>query len=212
MRKRIWMLAAVLFVLTGCGAAADGTEIQAEEGIEESILQEEEKKIENDGKEAEIAEDEAAAAGDSDGMTGEFASFTAMDFEGNTVDQALIAGADLTVLNIWGTFCGPCIQEMPDLGELAEEYAGTGVQIVGIAVDVYDEEGIRTAQTIIDETGADYLHLLPTQELYDIYLSGVSAVPTTVLVDKNGTIVDTVVGSRSKDDWKTLIDEVKQGL
>ena len=145
-------------------------------------------------------------------LTGEFAEFTSVDFEGNTVDQNLIAEADLTVLNIWGTFCGPCIQEMPDLGELADEYAGTGVQIVGIPADVYDEEGLRTAQMIIEETGADYVHLLPTQELYDIYLDSVSVVPTTVLIDKNGTIVDTVVGARSKEEWKTLIDEVKQGL
>ena len=170
----------------------------------------------DDGMETASAQAETAAQKEADdgktGMTGEFAEFTSMDFEGNTVDQELIAGADLTVLNIWGTFCGPCIQEMPDLGELAEEYAGTGVQIVGIPVDVYDEEGIRTAQTIIDKTGADYVHLLPTQDLYDICLDGVSAVPTTVLIDKNGTVVDTVVGARSKEDWKTLIDEVKQGL
>lgn len=200
MKKWILVLAVILSTLIGCGTTVDNTEAQTEEdkGTDMQIAQEESDDVMTEDGETEL--------------TGEFAEFVSMDLEGTIVDQEVIAGADLTVLNIWGTFCGPCIQEMPDLGELADEYAGEGVQIIGIVMDVYDEKGIQTAQTIIEKTGADYLHLLPTQDLYDIYLNSVSAVPTTVLIDQNGVILDTIVGARSKEDWKLLIDEAKQGL
>lgn len=140
----------------------------------------------------------------------EFASFTSTDLDGNEVNQSIISEADLTMLNIWGTFCGPCINEMPDLGELADEYADKGVQIIGIPIDVYDEAGIGEAKDIIETTGADYLHLLPSEDLMTIYLNGVDAVPTTLFIDKTGTIIDTVIGSKSKSDWEKVIDEKLQ--
>lgn len=62
----------------------------------------------------------------------------------------------------------------------------------------------------MNETGADYLHLLPSDDLMTIYLDGVDAVPTTLFIDKSGTIIDTVIGSQSKSDWETMIDEKLQ--
>ena len=44
-----------------------------------------------------------------------------MDLDGETVTNDLFAEKDLTVLNVWGTFCGPCVAEMPELGDWAEE-------------------------------------------------------------------------------------------
>lgn len=59
----------------------------------------------------------------------------------------------------------------------------------------------------MQQTGANYTHLLPSDDLIQIKLRYVSAVPETVFVDKNGDIVDDpLVGSRSKDDWKSVID------
>ena len=66
-----------------------------------------------------------AADSGSGGEAGEsgdvnFSNFTAADLEGNAVDGSVMREAELTVLNIWATFCGPCIEEMPGLGELSE--------------------------------------------------------------------------------------------
>lgn len=167
-----------------------------------------------DGESAQMpnVEDQKAGGKDQAEMTGEFARFSSTDLDGNRIDQSVIAGADLTMLNIWGTYCGPCIREMPELGELAEEYADSGVQIIGVPVDVYNESGIATALEIIDKTGADYLHILATQDLYDIILNDVSAVPTTIFIDGNGTVLKTAVGAKSKDEWKTLIEDLRSGL
>ena len=143
---------------------------------------------------------------------GEFSSFTSYDLAGNEVTQEVFAEADLTVLNIWGTFCGPCIREMPDLGEIAEEYKDMGVQIIGLASDVYDESDIEKANEIIEKTNANYLHLLPTQDLYDIYLKNVMAIPETLFLDKDGYILDSITGARDKETWISLIDAALEDL
>ncbi|WP_310602344.1 TlpA family protein disulfide reductase [Anaerosporobacter sp.] len=143
---------------------------------------------------------------------GEFSSFVSYDLEGNEVTQDILADADLTVLNIWGTFCGPCIREMPELGEIAEEYTERGVQIIGLVSDVSDESGITKAKEIVEKTGANYLHILPTQDLYDCYLKDVMAVPETLFLDRNGNILDSIVGANDKATWISLIDAALENL
>ncbi len=148
-----------------------------------------------------------------------FGAFTAMDLQGNSVDQTVFSQKKLTMVNIWGTFCSPCIQEMPDLGELAREF-GDDFQIVGIVIDAADQNGNllkdikKEAEDIVSETGADYRHLLPSRSLLLSYLGGVQAVPETVFVDENGVQVGKAfVGARSKAEWKNeieaLLEQVK---
>ena len=82
--------------------------------------------------------------------------FTAQDLQGNGVNQEILAGKKLTMVNVWATFCGPCINEMPDLGALAQEYADKGVQIVGLLSDANASDGsvsasqVELAQEIVD--------------------------------------------------------------
>lgn len=52
---------------------------------------------------------------------GDKISFTATDFKGNPVTSEIFAKNKLTMVNIWGTFCGPCIREMPDLARINKE-------------------------------------------------------------------------------------------
>ncbi len=143
-----------------------------------------------------------------------FEDFTAEDLDGNPVDEAIFADYDLTMINLWGTFCGPCIQEMPELGEIAEEYEEKGFQIVGICTDAVDGDGqaltdtVASAKEIIEETGADYLHILPTGEIFTDLLPRVSAVPTTIFVDREGKQVGLAdMGAKDKDSWLAVIDE-----
>lgn len=146
--------------------------------------------------------------------TGVLAGFTAQDLEGNNVDDSIFDDYDVTMINVWGTFCGPCIQEMPDLGQLAEDYADEGLQIVGIVSDAtdyeggYPEETVELAKEIVEETGAGYLHLLPSQDLLDRVLSSIQVVPTTFFVDSEGNQLGGIVtGSKSYDDWTAILDQ-----
>ena len=147
-------------------------------------------------------------------QAGVLSSFSATDLEGNTVDQSIFADYDLTMVNVWATFCSPCINEMPDLGELAQEYADRKVQIIGLASDVLNtdgtisEEQVQTARDIVEQTGANYLHLLPSEDLYGV-LGQISAVPTTFFVDNEGAQVGSaIVSAQSKDKWTQTIDEM----
>ena len=63
------------------------------------------------------------------------------------------------------------------------------------------------ALSLVNETCADYTHLLMSEELYNWGLTEIQYVPTTFFVNSEGEILDSVVGSMSKEDWKTLIDE-----
>lgn len=143
-------------------------------------------------------------------------SFTAFDLDGISRDEQIFAGADLTMINIWATFCGPCLMEMPDLGELATEYEAKGVQIVGVVLDVpanddgtFAADMVKTARELVAETGANYLHLLPSADLVSAKLHEVSAVPETIFVDRAGNLVgEPYVGSRSKEEWAGILDSL----
>ena len=152
------------------------------------------------------------SASEDEVQTGVLSAFSTTDLEGNTLDQSILADYDLTMVNVWATFCGPCINEMPDLGELAAEYADKGVQIIGLVSDTMDSDGaisdsqVETAKEIVAETGADYRHLLPSDDLLGI-LSQIYAVHTTFFVDSEGVQVgDAIVTAQSKEKWIETID------
>lgn len=156
--------------------------------------------------------DSQSDAGQTTEQAGVLSSFSTTDLDGNTVDQSVLADYDLTMVNVWATFCRPCINEMPDLGELAQEYADENVQIIGLVSDVLNtdgtisEEQVQTARDIVEQTGADYLHLLPSADLFGV-LGQISAVPTTFFVDSEGEQVGyAVVSAQSKDKWVETID------
>lgn len=143
-----------------------------------------------------------------------FADFSALDIDGNAVNQTIFHDHKLTMVNIWATFCSPCIREMPDLAELNDDY-GKDFQVVGIVIDVTDANGNvvtykkASALDIIDTTNADYLHLLPSPSLNKAYLSKVQAVPETIFVDQEGNQIGEIyVGSKTKAEWKKIIDSL----
>ena len=143
---------------------------------------------------------------------GVLSDFTATDLNGNAVDPSIFSDYDLTMVNVWATYCGPCLKEMPDLGELAAEYEGKGVRIVGLVSDAMNADGsisadqVETAQAIVDSTQADYLHILPSEDLMGIVYQ-ITSVPTTFFVDSTGAQVGTAyIGAKSKEDWASIID------
>ena len=152
------------------------------------------------------------------GVTPLFGTFSATTLEGETVSEELFSGHKLTMVNIWATFCSPCINEMPSLGELDGEY-GEEFQVVGIIVDAADQNGNplsrqkADAEEIVSFTKADYLHLLPSPDLNRAYLHGVQSVPETVFLDENGCQVgQRYIGARSKAEWKAIIDSLLEEL
>lgn len=149
------------------------------------------------------AQDETPAQ---DGASAQPLTFEATDTEGNSVTSDIFARSKLTMVNVWATYCGPCLNEMPDLGQLAAEYEPEEFQIIGVISDVLEGEDQELAESLIQETGADYTHLLLNESLYYALLTDVTAVPTTFFLDGEGTVLDTVVGAMEKSDWEETIN------
>lgn len=147
-------------------------------------------------------------------QTGEavFGDFAAMDLDGNIVTEDVLKEKKITLINIWATFCGPCIREMPALARLSEEFSGE-MQVIGIVLDLTDAAGNtlpdkkEEALRIVGETGADYLHLVPSTALVEAYLKNVMSVPETLFVDENGCILgESFMGARSEGEWRSIIE------
>ncbi len=165
--------AAVLLaaILSGCGADSAGQSQQDTSGTAQD----------SGGQASGLpAETDSVAA---------LPEFTAKDLDGNDVTNDIFSQKDVTVVNIWGTFCSPCVEEMPELGKWAAEMPDN-VQLVGILVDVPegDENQIAAAKEILDAAKADFVNIVPSGKLVD-WVANIMSVPTTILVDKEGRII-----------------------
>jgi thiol-disulfide isomerase/thioredoxin len=138
-------------------------------------------------------------------------TFDTKDLDGNTVSSDLFGENKVTVINVWGTFCGPCIAEMPDLDALSQEMKDQGVGIIGLVIDTVDanyteDQGIiDLARQIVSEKGVKYQNLISNKDLSE--LLPVVAVPTTIFVDSEGNILgDAAVGGKGRDEYRRLIE------
>lgn len=135
--------------------------------------------------------------------------FETTALSGKTISQAVFADYDLTMVNVWATFCGPCIHEMPDLQELYTRLP-KNVNLISICSDYQGNE--TTASRIIADIKGEFEVLAPNAELTASLLNHLRAVPTTVFVDSKGNIVgDFQIGAPRNaatvaDSYLALID------
>ena len=143
-----------------------------------------------------------------DNAIGDIPDFNTVDLYGNPVDSSIFKNKDLTVVNIWGTFCGPCIREMPELGEWAKALP-ENVQLIGLVCDVNgadDTAGIEEAKDIMGQAHADFVNLVASDSLAS-YLSAVQFVPTTILVDSLGHLVDEPIVGAKIESYKQAVEK-----
>lgn len=158
--------------------------------------------------------EEADQTNQADQAAENLGSFSMEDIEGETHTQEMFADYDLTMINVFATWCTPCINEIPDLEQLRGDMTDQGVNVVGIVLDAVDYSGgtddsaIENAKILAEQTGAAYPFLVPDQGLLNGRLAGIAAVPETFFVDKEGNIVgETYTGSRSLEEWKSVVEE-----
>lgn len=116
----------------------------------------------------------------------------------------------IVLLNFWGTWCPPCRREIPDLVEIHNESTGKDYLIVGIAL----ERDIANAEKVVSDfagkSGIKYLNIIDKNQDIARAYGGINAVPTTFVIDKNGKIVETLVGMRSKSAFLEAIDRARK--
>ena len=129
------------------------------------------------------------ACAEASGLT----SFNTYDMQAQPVDESIFSGYDLTVVNVWATWCGYCVQEMPELAKL-KDMLPENVNLITICDDATTETEL--AYSILQQTGAtNFQTLMGTQEIYDQFLYQVYAFPTTYFLDSPGNPVgEPIVG------------------
>jgi thiol-disulfide isomerase/thioredoxin len=134
---------------------------------------------------------------------GVFPAFSSQTLNGEAITNSIFTGKKLTMINIWATWCGPCISEMRDLGELGRSMP-EGTQLVGILED----NALDTARKIVAERNADFPHILASSEM-NSYLYTVNAIPWTIFVNSKGEIIgEPLVGSRNAAAYRSAIENI----
>ena len=142
------------------------------------------------------------------GEEGADVSFETTDLEGNPVNSSqLFAQNKVTMINIWATTCGPCIEEMPELEKMNKEFQKKGGAIVGLVDDVPVDNNayLKEAQAIVKDTGVTYVNLRAWDGYEDV-LSSVGT-PTTYFVDSQGKLIgEPILGARTNE-YKEKMEE-----
>lgn len=145
---------------------------------------------------------------------GSIGAFTTTDIYGTEYNESIFAEHELTLVNLFATWCNPCVKEIPELQELSETMDSKGVGVIGVVLDGVgsdgkpDEKAIATAKQLAERTGAKYPMLIPDETGMNGRLYGVTAVPESFFVDKDGNMVgDSILGARDLKGWTKLVEQ-----
>ncbi len=131
--------------------------------------------------------------------------FAVYDADGNIVKLSDFKGTPV-IVNFWATWCGPCQDEMPLMQEAYSEHSGEiAFMFVNLTDGVYDTE--ERVFEFIDRYGYDFpVYFDSDASGAEAY--GVTGIPFTVFIDKNGGVAATHIGSISEDALKEGIDSI----
>jgi cytochrome c biogenesis protein CcmG, thiol:disulfide interchange protein DsbE len=130
-------------------------------------------------------------------------AYAAAYLDGSKFDLA--ARRDKVVLlNVWATWCGPCVFEIPELQQIHEQYAPRGLEVIGVSIDESGADDVR--QFVAEQKKMTYPIVLDADGNIAALLD-TGVLPTSVLVDRTGTIVWKRYGAIMKGD-----DELKKAI
>ena len=144
------------------------------------------------------------------GMIGRKIRFETTDTEGNPVKSEDLFGAhEITMVNIWTSWCGFCIDEMEELEAINGRIAEKDCAVVGLLADGSEEKALASGRETLRKKGVTYTNILPPEDLDDIFY--IEAYPTTYFVDREGVIIGTpIVGARI-DQYEREIEALLAG-
>lgn len=132
--------------------------------------------------------------------------YQAKRLDGSAFDLAT-ERSKVVLLNVWATWCGPCVYEIPELQALHDKYGPRGFEVVGASVDEGDPAAVKA---FADEHKMTYPVVLDPEGKVAGLLDA-SVLPTTVLIDRNGRIVWKKIGAIMPQD-DTLTKAIEKAL
>ncbi|BES63635.1 hypothetical protein SANA_00740 [Gottschalkiaceae bacterium SANA] len=127
------------------------------------------------------------------------------DSEGNQVDGDCFKDKKLTVLNLWGTWCGPCVEEMPVFEQVWQDVKDQEVLFLGLAVD----SELKEVQSLKKELGITYPLLQENEEIGKSLTSQFDYVPVTLFVDSQGKVLESfIAGGTTAEKLNEIIERL----
>jgi peroxiredoxin len=124
--------------------------------------------------------------------SGKAPDFTLKNLEGEEIALSKLKGR-VVLLDFWATWCGPCRESIPHLIDLYNNFQSKGFTIIGMSVDKEKEE--ETLRRFVKSMDIPYPVVLSPEQLARQY--GISGIPTTLLIDREGKILEKIVGFNS---------------
>jgi cytochrome c biogenesis protein CcmG/thiol:disulfide interchange protein DsbE len=119
--------------------------------------------------------------------------FTLRDLDGRETKLSQYRGHPV-VIDFWATWCAPCRHQIPELKRLYTKYhKSRGLVVLGVACDTVQGDGVRSIRPFVHEFDISYPVLLAETPVLDDF--GIEALPTTVFLGSDGTIVGRVMGA-----------------
>ena len=140
-----------------------------------------------------------------DDFAGQKVSFETTDLDGNVVtSEELFASHDVTMVNVWATWCGACLGELSELEEINARLADKNAVIVGIVGDGEDDETAALAKSQLEEAGCTYLCLRPFDGWEEFF--PMTYWPTSFFFDSTGQMVGSPVVGADVEGYEDHID------
>lgn len=138
-------------------------------------------------------------------------AFESTDAYGEPLTSDIFSSKDVTMINLWGTYCSPCIGEMPELEKISQALP-ENAQMLGLVIDVAkgDQDMMASAQEIIESTGVTYPSILVTEELLPMLYS-FQYVPTTLFVDSEGKVIADMVIGADLEKYVSTLESLLEG-
>jgi peroxiredoxin len=127
-------------------------------------------------------------------ISGPAPNFTLKSLSGKNIKLSELTG-NVVLVNFWASWCAPCRQEMPLLNAIHNKYEPLGFTVLGVNV----EEKVANARSFIDERPVDFPILLDSTNKVS-KLFNVIAMPTTVVIDRDGNMRFLHQGYQSGDE------------
>lgn len=179
-----------MILITACGAQektkSETVAVQKQESTTVQSSKEEATQAETVQTGAEAAEQTKAGQMGVEAAEQGQLSFSAVTLGGEQVDGSIFADYDLTVINIWATWCGWCVKEMPEL-EVLHGKLPDKVNLISICEDAETEPEL--AAQMLADNGVSFQSLVANDELREKVLNQIPGFPTTIFVDREGKLV-----------------------
>jgi thiol-disulfide isomerase/thioredoxin len=130
-------------------------------------------------------------------------------FGGGAVSLESLRGK-VVLVDFWGTFCPPCVEEMPVLVKLAREYEPRGLAFVAPSLDDPERAAVEVG-VFIDRKVPGLAPFAAFGNDASANAFGIHLLPTLVVIDRSGKIVATYLGSASESVWRDRIEGVLKG-